>query len=64
MTHRGQIIIEEKSLKRFKERANDVRRFATVIRNVFLCGVGIVHIMYSDAAHSLLRETFGSGFIE
>ena len=64
MTKRGRIILKETNLRRFKERADDIRRFANVISKAFLGTMGIVHIMYSQNAHELLKQTFGSGFVE
>ena len=64
MAKRGRIILKENSLRRFKERADDVRRYANVVGKAFLATFGIVHIVYTERMQETLQNIFGSGFIE
>lgn len=64
MAKRGRIILKESSLRCFKERADDIRRYATVIGKAFLASFGIVHIVYTERMQETLQNLFGSGFIE
>lgn len=64
MTKRGRIIVEDNSLKSFKEKADNVWRYANVISRAFLVTFGVVHIMYSEAMRETLQKAFGGRFIE